>query len=229
MADSIDITAGRQAVALAKQEWGPTALEPYLSALVSVPDRVCTVIGKWFAVSVEPRQHGLARAEIAERGLVPYLPMIPNRERHGRGAERTAYRPMFGPYMFVKCALTAENFGLVTSARGVKRFLGMDANPEPVDDARIEIIRLIEADMQSREDRRALIEQASKAAKEKGRSGIVWHFSEGDRVKIKHGPFATFYAQLESAVDEHDRIKALVSILGGPSRVVLSAFDLEAP
>lgn len=225
MADSINITAGRQAVALAKQEWGPSALEPYLSALVAVPDRVCTVIGKWFAISVEPRQHGLAKGEIAERGLVPYLPMIPMREHHGRGKARTSYRPMFGPYMFVKCALTVENCALVRATRGVKRLFDAEA----IDEQRIEIIRLIAADKQSWEDHRAAIEHAAHTAREKGRSGIVWHFSEGDRVKIKHGPFASFYARLESAVDEHDRIKALISILGGPSRVTLSAFDLEAP
>src|ERR1022692_1870543 len=104
-ADSINIEAGRHAVALAKTEWGPRALEPFLSALVAVPDQLCTVIGNWFAICVEPRRHNLVRGEITQRGLVPYLPMVPMRVRHGRGAWRTSYKPMFGPYIFVRCEL----------------------------------------------------------------------------------------------------------------------------
>lgn len=227
MADAIDIKSGRHAVALAKQEWGPNSLERYLTPLVAVPDRICTVIGNWFVISVEARQHNLAKGELAQRGIVPYLPMIPSRERHGRAAMRTTYRPMFGPYMFIRCKLTADNWGLVTSARGVKRFLGADNRPEQIDDGHMEIIRAVEALKNEAEIRRMELEQAAEKAKENGRSGIVWDFSEGDLVRIKNGPFAAFNAKLESAVDEHDRIRALVSILGGPSRVTLSAFDIE--
>jgi transcription antitermination factor NusG len=76
--------------------------------------------------------------------------------------------------------------------------------------------------------RRVLCEEAAAVAMAGGKSGIVWHFSEGDRVRIKNGPFAAFYAELQSAVDPHDRIKAFLSLFGRVSLVELSAFDIES-
>lgn len=222
---SIDLALGRHAVALARQEWGGLrSLNPAFGDLVHEPDRECTVEGEWYVVSIEHQQEDLARSQVAGRGMVAYLPKIPGRERHGRGAQRTVWRPLLGMYMFVKCL--PRQWGLVTSSRGVRRFLGMDSRPMAIDEYRIEVIHLVEAEKAEEERKRAADEAAVAKARAGGRSGLIWSFSDGDRVRIKNGPFAGFYGELTAAVDVHDRIRVLVNCFGRRSLVELSAFEI---
>ncbi len=221
---SMDANLGRHAMALARQEWGSLRLNPDFAAIAHDPDRTCEVAGDWYVVSIEHQQEDLARREVAGRGMVPYLPMCPKRERHGRGARRTAWRPLLGLYMFVKCL--PRQFSHVTSARGVHRFLGMDSRPLAIDEYRIEVIRLVETEKAEEERARADREESAAKAQANGRSGIIWNYSAGERVRIKTGAFAGFYADLTAAVDVHDRIRVLVNCFGRRSLVELSAFEI---
>ncbi len=208
---SMDASLGRHALELAQQEWGKQQpLNQAFAELVSDPNRQCNTLGNWYVVSIEHQQGQLARAEIASRGMVAYLPILPHRERHGRGAARTVWRPMFGLYMFVRCM--PAQWGLVTAARGIRRFLGRNGRPEPIEDGQIEVIRLVES------------EQGEAGIK---RAATIWHFTEGDAVRIKEGAFSGFYATLAGSVDSHDRIRALVTYFGRQSLVELSAFEIE--
>lgn len=200
----------------------------HLNGLVSSQEQICLVDGEWFVASLEPRQHEMAKGEVADRGLVPYIPTVPRRERHGRGMTRTTWRPMLWNYMLVKCLAERAHWSMITSARGVHRLLGQDGRPKPIPPGKIEIIRLVEANHIEQEAHRAAMEAAERVAKAGGRSGLVWHFSAGDRVRIRNGPFASFYAELETAVDTHDRLKASVSLFGRASVIELSAHDIEA-
>lgn len=231
MADSINLQLGRHAVNLAEEEWGtavPKSLDSAFRDLISEQGHVCLVAGDWYVCSIEPRHEELAKGEVVKHGLVPYLPLCPRRERHGRGAERTMWRPMFGSYMFVRFDLTEDNWNRIRAARGVRRLLGCEGKPMPVDDGLIEAIRLYEAEEVEKERLRGVVEEAAVKARAGGKSGLIWHFTAGERVRIKNGPFANFYAELESAVDDHDRIKALVNYFGRKSSTELSAFDIEA-
>lgn len=197
----------------------------YVDMKQQMVDR-CSVMGSWYVVNFEPKQGKRAKTELAEAGLVPYLPLTYGPERHGRGAVRSGAHPMFGCYMFVRCE--PKQWGLVKTARGVRRLLGRDESYLSVKDGEIEAIRLRESLSFEDEARRVGFEEARRLANEKGKSGIVWHFSPGDQVRIKNGPFAGFYAQLESAVDSHDRIRAVLSLFGRANVTELSAFDIEA-
>lgn len=186
----------------------------------------CLVGGSWYVISLEPHQGRLATAELAQAGLVPYLPLSYGPERHGRGQVRSGARPMFGPYMFVKCE--DQHWGLVTRTRGVRRILGFEGRPESVPEGKIEVVRLQEALSFDHETERLRREAVVAGARERGKSGIVWQFSAGDVVRITSGPFAEFNAQLSEAVDSHDRIRAVVSLFGRESPVELSAFQIAA-
>lgn len=186
---------------------------------VAVEPQACFTRGNWYVAALKPRHEQLAKGEIAKCGLVVYLPMAACHERHGRGSMRTVWRPMFGAYLFVKLDLDADDdWRRVTSARGVRRLLGQGGNAEPVPMGAIEAIRLYEGDV---------AELESERIKRSGRSGLAWHFTPGETVRIKAGPFAQFYAELETAVDSHDRIRALVSIFGRSTALELSALDIE--
>jgi transcriptional antiterminator NusG len=190
--------------------------------------KYCTLGGDWYVVATEPKHENLAKGEIADAGLVPYLPMVTRFEKHGRGGLRLMTRPMFPSYILVRCAAIADHWNKITSARGVRRLLGLDGQPKPIHDGELEVIRLHEAEYAEQETERLRLEQAAAKARLGGKSGLIWHFSPGDRARIKNGPFAGFNAQLKSAVDSRDRIRALISIFGGVSHAELSAFDIEA-
>lgn len=222
---SINVETGRHAMELARQEWGNLSLNPAFGALVSDPDRACTVGGEWYVVSIEHQQEDLARSEVAGRGMVPYLPLIPRRERHGRGSQRTVWRPMLGLYMFVKCL--PRQWSDITHSRGVRRLLGNNGHPQSIDGRCLDVVRLIESEEAESEQARVVVEESVAKARANGRSGIAWDFAAGDRALIKKGPFAGFYADLTTAVDVHDRIKAFVSLFGRQSLVELSAFEIE--
>lgn len=186
----------------------------------------CLIAGNWFALCAEPRQEALAVGEIAKGGFVAYWPRAPRQERHGRGAIRSVYRSVFPGYLFVKCVLTSEAFQYVKNSRGVKRFLGAE-KPIPVSDDAIAVIKLYESEKAEEERCRVAKEEARLHAQQNGRSGIIWDFTAGEQVLIKNGPFSRFYAELTAAVDEHDRIRALVNAFGRASTIEISAFDIE--
>ena len=210
---------------------------PYIGQLVGYVDHKrrsieqCSIAGNWYAVNTEPGQEKLARGEISEAGLITYLPMIAMVEPHGRGRTRVCMRPLLRSYLFVKCQMRDEHWSAVTSARGVHRLLGRDGKPLPISDAELDVIKLCETEKReeaiAREHAQHRIEEAARLAALGGRSGIVWDFGPGERVLIKNGPFASFYAELQSAVDPRDRIKAFLSLFGRVSSVELSAFDVE--
>lgn len=196
---------------------------------VERPAKFCAVDGDWFVVNTESRQEELAKGEIAEAGLVTYLPTAVRMENRGNGGGlRPMIRPVFSSYLFVKCPAVADYWHRIASARGVRRLLGLDGTPKPIRFGEVEVIRLYEADCADKEHKRLEKEQAAARARAGGKSGIIWDFSPGDRIRITNGPFAAFYAQLQSAVDGHDRIKALITAFGGVSHVQLSAFDIES-
>lgn len=189
---------------------------------------MCTVDGQWFAVATEGRQEELAKGEIAKNGLITYWPQMPRQERHGRGQTRFIFRSMFPSVVFVKCLPVADHWGMIKSSRGVRRLLGADG-PHAIKDGEIDVVKLREAEAAAEEAERAHRAGIAKIAKDKGKSGLIWDFSAEETVRIKHGPFAGFYAQLTAAVDEHDRIKALVHLFGRSSSIELTAFDVERP
>jgi transcription termination/antitermination protein NusG len=166
----------------------------------------CTC-GTWFVVNTQSRHEHLAKGEIAQCGFVVYLPLILVRENGGH-APRMSERPMFPSYLFAHSESRAELWRRIASARGVHGLLG------PAKDGEIEVVRFHEA------------QEAGRHAQRK--SGLIWHFSPEDEIRIKSGPFCGFYARLKSAVDKHDRVRALLSMFGRDSVLDLSAHDIEA-
>lgn len=207
-------------------------IAPYVGQVVGYVEtsherrNMCVISGLWFAVATEPRQEELAKGEIGSAGLVVYWPKLPREERHGRGRMRHVFRSMFPSIIFVKCEPHPDHWGHVRGCRGVHRLLG-HCSPLAIPEGALEVVRLREFEEAQKEAERAHREEVAKIARDKGKSGIIWDFAPEEVVRIKHGPFAGFNAQLEDAVDDHDRIKALVSLFGRQSAIELSAFDID--
>jgi transcription antitermination factor NusG len=145
------------------------------------------------------------------------LPRRFERVRAGR-RERMVERPLFPMYLFVKCLPQPEHWQRVFTARGVSHMLGM-GKPMSLPDGAIDAVRLAETKCAERDAKSALAPR---------RSGITWHLTPGDIVRITEGPFSGFHAKLMSAVDPHDRVKALVKLFGGSATADVSAFHVAA-
>lgn len=202
------------ALDLAEWTWG-AATRPLTRAMCAIgadPKAMSVEPGQWWAVQVQPGAERAAHSGIAEAGMPVYRPLMPRREAHGRGRVRIALRSMFPGYLFARAELDEDHWHRIAATRGVVRILGARGVPRPIADDAIMAIRLVEAEA-SRPERRAQ---------------VVWHFAAGDVARIKSGPFAGLVARLQSAVDERDRIGALIDILGRETSVDLPADDLEA-
>jgi transcriptional antiterminator NusG len=172
----------------------------------------CLAAGRWHVAQTEPRREQLALHAVVAAGLVAYLPRCFERVRAGR-RERVVEKPLFPAYLFVKCLPQPEHWQLVFTAPGIAHMLGMQ-RPTCLPDDAIDAVRLAEAQRAERDAKRRT---------RPVRSGIVWHFTPGDVVRVTEGPFAGFHAQLTTAVDPHDRVRALLTMLGRPSTIELPA------
>jgi transcriptional antiterminator NusG len=189
-------------------------LFPLRDHLMSLADEapMCTTIGDWYVLEADARQDRQAVRSVAAEGYVAYQPIV-IKNQVVRHRLRQIERAMFGKYFFVKCQLTDESYQRIRLARGVRRFLDLgDGRPRSVPNWAMDIVRLKEAEFGT----------------PVGQSRFVYHFSPGDKVRIKNGPFQWFYAQLESAVDEHGRLTALIDLFGRETRVQLEATQVEA-
>lgn len=188
-------------------------LRDHLSGVVD--DEVgpyCSIGGHWYVLQADARQDRTAVETVAKAGFPVYRPIV-IKDHIWRGRKVRDERSMFGMYFFVRCLLTEANYHKVRLARGVRRFLDMgDGRPLAVPNWAMDIVRLKE----------------SECGTPVGKGRFLYHFSPGDQVRIKNGPFASFFAKLETAVDEHGRIKALVEIFSRPTPIEFDADQLEA-
>ena len=214
------------ALALAAAEWGGQVaggkLMPLADGLGDMVDDgkvSCSVRGAWRVVVAEPKQQKRAVKEIGARGLPACCPVIWIAEKARRGEIRAAEKPMFGSYIFAKCEDRDEDWHKITGARGVQRLLKTASGRmgHIHDDAMI-LIRAREA-----ETARIFEEQRRRL----GLTGIIWDFEPGEVARVACGPFASFHAELTSAVDEHGRINALVNLFGQKVKSSFHAGDLE--
>lgn len=233
--DALPITAAKEALASAQAKWGGEVeggklrpLAPSLCDLVQDRESICSVEGEWYPIATESREEEHVANGLLAAGVLPYLPTEPKLVPHGRGKTRVVYRPFIVGYVFGKCFLTNATWHKIMATRGVRRMLSnVNGVPLSIGDREMDTIRAAEAYFAGIEDDRQKLEEAEKVAKAGGRSGIIWHFTAGDIVKIKNGPLAAFYAELTAAVDPHDRIKAIVNLFGRASTIEMSAHDIE--
>lgn len=165
--------------------------------------------GSWFVLRCHGNSERLAAAGLIARRFNVYLPVVWIKERAGR-VHQERERPMFSTYLFIRCLPHAGHWNRVRNVAGVQCFLG-DGPPEPMPPTAIDAVRRAEAEF------------ATKA----GKKSLRWQFEIGDDIRVIDGPFASFYGQLVSAVDDRGRIMALIDIFGRKTRAEFDADQLE--
>lgn len=151
----------------------------------------------WYVVETQRHREPVARAVLAERGIVSYLPFVEHWPRPAVGA---AIGPMFPGYLFVHTALD-EQAHRIMRTNGVKAFVCFGGGPVPLMEDVIHFLR-------SREDPDGVI-----------RCGRL--DTDGTSVRIVNGPFRGLTAVVTERLPARERVRVLMDILQRQTAVEL--------
>ena len=157
---------------------------------------------QWYVVQSKPQQADRVALQLEELlGVEVYNPKI--EVRVVRGVRKaTQVRPLFPNYLFARLELPAE-WKTITFTRGVARVLGGWKDPRAVDEAVIAAIRTQE--------------------RRKDRLISYYRFKPRESVVVRSGPFKDVHGIFERYVDEGERVRILLSLIGYAASVELES------
>jgi len=149
----------------------------------------------WYLVHTKPRQEQCALQNLEQQGFQCYLPMI-SREKLVRGALNVQEEPLFPRYLFIRLGqgASAQSWSPIRSTRGVSRLVVFGTEPAKVDGLLIDTLR---------------------ANEELERGAPAHLFSQGERVQIVDGAFASLEGIYQMAEGER-RVMVLIELLSKP-------------
>ncbi len=157
----------------------------------------------WYVVSTKARREQFAQEQLNRRAVETFLPRI---LEPGRVSIKPVVAPLFPSYLFVRVDLEQQYFNVAWTP-GVRKFIGFEALPCPVDDAVVEFL-----------------------VARVGHEGILRalpSFKEGDVVRIKHGPFEGLVGIIEHPGCGQGRVRVLMELLRRQTRVDLPQQIIE--
>jgi transcriptional antiterminator RfaH len=149
----------------------------------------------WYVISTKPRREQFAQEQLGRRAVETFLPRILEPPRNGI---TPVVAPLFPSYLFVRIDLEQQYFDVVWTP-GVRKFIGFETLPCPVDDAVIDFL-----------------------CARVGHEGILRplpSFKQGDVVRIKHGPFEGLVGIIEQPGCGRGRVRVLMELLRRQTRV----------
>ena len=160
----------------------------------------------WFLAQLKPNCANIADKNLKRQGFQTFLPMEEEtRKRNGKFV--TAMRPLFPGYIFVAFNVTRGLWRTVNSTYGVTQLVSFDKEP-----------RAVPLD---------LVSQLMLRCDAKGKLLPPKILKPGDQVILANGPFANFVAEVEKIAPDQ-RVWVLMDIMGGQTRVAVSADQLRA-
>ena len=123
------------------------------------------------------------------------------------GVRKSQNRKCFPSYILVQMAFSDETAHLVRNTAKITGFVGNTKKPPPLSAAEVERMRAMVHGVQKV---RAKIE-----------------FTEGDKVKVMEGPFASFSGDVEEVKSDKQKLRVLVSIFGRATPVELDYAQVE--
>jgi transcription elongation factor/antiterminator RfaH len=157
---------------------------------------------QWHVIQSKPQQADRVAVQLEELlALEVYNPKIEVRVVRGT-RKSTQIKPLFPNYLFARLDLPAE-WKTITFTRGVARLLGGWEDPRPVDEAVIATIRAQE--------------------RRKDRLIAYYRFKPRERVVVRSGPFKDIHGIFERYVDEGERVRILLSLIGFAAAVELES------
>ena len=95
---------------------------------------------QWYALQVRPRHEKKVVAELGQKGLTTFLPLV-DEVRQWSDRRKSVSLPLFSCYAFVNIVPTADNRVSVLQSNGVLSFVGNGKEALPIPAAQIDQIR----------------------------------------------------------------------------------------
>lgn len=165
------------------------------------------LVPTWLLVRSKPKQEKVVVETLRARGIESYVPRVIEPRSHIRAPQGPV--PLFPSYVFARCA-PGERYAAVNycpGGLGVVRFGAMVA---AVEDEAIELLRQREG------DRGYLVYGEVRRAPR-----------EGSRVRIVGGPLQGFEGVVARYMPAQDRVRLLLTMIGGVRQVEVDARHLR--
>jgi len=160
----------------------------------------------WFVIQTKPRAEQLVLAQLARNPVVPYAPRLLVHRHHG-SRRWQALESLFPGYLFARFTPQPSLLHRIRRTPGVARLLWDNESLVPVDDEVVQFIR-------QREEGRGFIEPPP----------VI---QAGARVRFGNGPFTMLEGVVDRLASSRDRVRVLLTLMGAPVSVEVSADTLE--
>lgn len=161
----------------------------------------------WLLVRSKPKQERVVAEVLAGRGIESYVPRVLEPRFHVRAPQGPV--PLFPSYVFARC-IPRERFAAAhycPGGLGVVRFGELLA---AVEDAHVELLR-------QRESERGYLVFGE----------VRRELKPGSRARLVGGPLKGFEGIVERYLPARDRVRLLLSLIGGVRRVEVDARHLR--
>ena len=149
----------------------------------------------------QPHREKRADFHLRQQGFSTFLPLYQKTVRHARQF-RTVLAPFFPRYLFVRLDIGRDRWRSVNGTFGVSSLIMEGERPKPVPPG--------------------VVESVMATADQAGLISVVPRLSLGDEVRVVRGPFSGLVGKL-AALDENQRVKVLLDILGTDTLVAIDA------
>ena len=168
----------------------------------------------WYVVHVysgfEEKVKSSIEDEVQRKGLKEQVGriLIPSENivELKKGEKKETKKKFYPGYMLVEMELNDDTWHLIKRTARVTSFVG-GSTPVPLPPEEIEVI----------------LQQIQEGVFLK----VQTHYSVGDRVRIKEGPFSNFSGVVDEVDNDHNRLKVMVSIFGRQTPVELDFLQVE--
>lgn len=99
-------------------------------------------VAQWYAIQTRPRHEKKVTAELKEKRIDSYLPLL-NQVHRWSDRRKVVQVPLFPGYVFVHAQLDPEVRVAVLRSWGALAFVGPQREPLPIQDSQIEDIRTL--------------------------------------------------------------------------------------
>lgn len=173
--------------------------------------REMIALRRWHIVQATPQQVNRVAQDIESEGMAAYVPKEPRKIAVVRGRlHRTVMRPMYPGYIFAGFDPDSDAWHAIAGIEHVKRLFMINFRPVPLSEAVMERIRQIEAEHAIGPSRRMPIP-----------------FKVKDLVRVKDGPFASFFGFIIEIDDKERWLKVEVDLFGRLVPVQLGPEQVE--
>jgi transcriptional antiterminator RfaH len=159
----------------------------------------------WYTFYTKPNAEYKVATLLQTQGIDTYLPEMET-SRAGQGR---MLKPFFPCYLFAKVDFGTVGLPRVQLTPGLRRIVAFDNRPTPMPDEAIDLIRRKLDGISASGD------------------GLAPVYRPGDHVRITAGPLQGLRAIFEGPSTPDERVRVLLTFLGGARRTWVPVTDLE--